>query len=116
MGKAGWQVTAAIFASLSVMLGAAAWNTKRSLEVANADLAKASSTIPAPVADPFKADPITGELPPETVKWMDGTECRGGVLIRKTSTGWESLTDANGKAVTCEHVYEYSDGKQVRWK
>ncbi len=38
MGKTGWQVTAAIFASLSIMLGALAWNSSRALEVANAEL------------------------------------------------------------------------------
>ena len=113
MGKAGWQVTAAIFASLSVLLGAVAFNTKRSLEVAYADLAKQAAT---PVADPFKGTPMGELLPPEAAKWLDGTECRGGRLIRKTASGWESLTDKKGDAVTCEHVHTFANGRQVRWK
>ena len=38
MGKAGWQVAAAIFASLTALFGAVAFNSLRALEVANAQL------------------------------------------------------------------------------
>lgn len=56
MGKTGWQVTAAICASLSVMLGALAWNSSRALEVANAELR--STRVAAPIATVDLAVPI----------------------------------------------------------
>lgn len=99
MEKTGWQVTALAFgtlcAGLALALGAnkaALAETERQLE--NARNAKRPETV---TVTEIQREPCPFTTLPAT---DPNTQCRGGVLLKRTATGWESVTN-NGKAVRC---------------
>lgn len=103
MDKTGWQVTAGILAITSVGLALGVVANKAALAEANRMLTEArQAKMPATeTLTVIQREPCPGEAMPAS----DGdTECRGGVLLRKTSEGWESVT-VNGQAITCRGRY-----------
>ena len=55
MEKAGWQVASAIFASLTALFGAVAFNSSRALDGANAQLRERQDPVTCPVQEPAPA-------------------------------------------------------------
>lgn len=113
MGKTGWQVTTAIFGSLALLLGAAAWNTSRALDVANAQLSARDEAITEPSAPPdgqaewqrrALAEIEAAKHAEPALKWAEGAECIGGALVRRTKDGWESVSPPDGRSTRCVNV------------
>lgn len=99
MEKTGWQVTALLLGLGCIGLGVALGANKAALaetqrQLVNAKNAKKPETVHV---TEIHREPC----PRATLPLVDeATECRGGVLLRRTSAGWESVTN-NGRAVGC---------------
>jgi hypothetical protein len=93
MDKTGWQVTALLLGMLSVGLGLALGANKAALAETERQLTNAKNNKPRTV-EVYR----TEQLP--CPAFDDVTQCRGGVLLRKTLSGWESVT-RDGNAVAC---------------
>lgn len=101
MEKTGWQVTAGILAITTVGLALGVVANKNALAEAHRMLAEARSAK-APATETETITVIQREpCPFQTLPATDAnTECRGGVLLRRTANGWESIT-VNGRAAGC---------------
>ena len=101
MEKTGWQVTAGVLAIATVGLGLGVIANKNALAEANRMLQESrNAKSPAPETETItivQREPCPFQVMPAT---DENTECRGGVLLRKTQDGWESIT-VNGRAATC---------------
>lgn len=92
MGKAGWQVATAIFAGLSAMLGAAAWNTSRALDVANAQM-----------SDPDVVAVYSLRIPGRKPLRLAGADhCVDGIVYMKLGSRLLSETDDGQPFGKCE--------------
>lgn len=92
MGKTAWMVIAAIMSAAFLLAAGAAWNNKKSLEAANAQLRETRTTD-------YDCSPSIRTLPPvqaaqtdyETTDGNDEYRCIGGQRFRRLNNGWEQV-------------------------
>ena len=99
MEKTGWQIAAGVLAiacvglSLGVVANKSALaESKRLLQEARNEKQPKSETLTVIQREPCPYHVLPFEDP--------STECRGGVLLRRTADGWESVM-TNGRATAC---------------
>lgn len=109
MQTTGWKITSGICGMLAVGAGFAALTNKNALDNAESEIAALRSEKTRTVtvtriqqgpcvevdAQGYRTDGM-GMKP-----WPKDAACKGGVLLRKTPNGWESITSINGRAITC---------------
>jgi hypothetical protein len=103
MDKAGWQVTAGIAGIIAVAALFAAIANGRAAAQAYEDLkvARAEKKETVTVHEFHQAECIPTRPDPAASKpWPPGASCKGGVLLKKTPTGWESIV-SNGRPIAC---------------
>lgn len=93
MEKTGWQVTALLLGMVCAGLALALGANKAALAESERQLANAKNRQPSTV-EVYRTEQVPCPA------FDDTTKCRGGVLLRKTLNGWESVT-RDGNAVTC---------------
>lgn len=109
MQTAGWKIASGLFGLIAIGAGFAAVVNKNELANAQAEITALRSEKTRTVtvtriqqgpcvdvdAQGYRTDGM-GMKP-----WPKNAECKGGVLLRKTPSGWESITSTSGRAITC---------------
>lgn len=103
MEKAGWQVAAFAAGMLAIAGGFGTYANKKAAEQALVDLrvAQAANKETVTVHEIHRGECIPA--PEDSIgakPWPNGAECKGGVLLMRTATGWESII-SNGRSIPC---------------
>ncbi len=100
MEKTGWQVTALLLGMGCIGLGLAVGANRAALAETERQLTNARNTRPA--APPVEVYRVEREpCPLTTSKSSERVRCMGGVVLERTSDGWNSVLQ-QGRAMTCQ--------------